>query len=169
VRPDVVDAPFPPPLKREAVPAGVVRSYAVSSAFVPQDGPVLAVPSDVVSAKWPNLPTEDDGLLMFARSVKTPGGRASVAARLSIDSAAPEMRRLDVGFSDEVTVLLNGRPVFSADAHYVPNFPRQEGLIHVGQSTVYLPLSAGKNDVTFIVTDRFGGMGLIVRDAGVVR
>lgn len=166
VRPGVVDAVFPKPFERDPLPAGLFRSFAVSPSFVPKDGPVLKVPDATASTVWKNLPTEDDGLLMFARSVKTPAGRASVGARLSLEAKSAETRRLDIGFSDEVTVLLNGRPIFSADAHYVYNFPRQEGLLHLGQSSVYLPLQAGKNDVTFIVTDRFGGMGLLVRDAG---
>ena len=166
VKPGVVEDAFPAPLKRDPLPSGLVRSYSVSSSFVPPAGPVSAVPESVASGSWTSLATEDDGLLIFARSVKTPSGRASVAARLSFDVQAPETRRLDLGFSDEVTVLLNGRPVFAADARYSYNFPRQEGLLFLGQSNVYLPLRTGKNEVTFIVTDGFGGMGLMVRDAG---
>lgn len=164
-----VAVPFPAPRAPAARPDGLVRSFSVSTAFASKAGAVLSVPSEIESGVWKTVSTEPDGLLLFARDVPTPPGRATVAARLVIDSAAAELRRFDVGFSDEVTVLVNGRPVFSADAGYSFNFPRQEGLIHLDQSSIYAALVAGRNEITFLVTDDFGGMGLMARDAGPVR
>jgi hypothetical protein len=73
------------------------------------------------------------------------------------------VRRLDLGFSDQATVFLNGRPLFHGDAHYSFDNPRQEGVIHYGQSTLFLPLSAGDNELAVLVADEFGGWGLMAR------
>ena len=44
-----------------------------------------------------------------------------------MDSAADAVRKVRFGYSDEVTGFLNGRPIYSGDAHYSHDNPRQEG------------------------------------------
>ena len=71
--------------------------------------------------------------------------------------------RLLLGFSDRVTVFLNGRPLFSGDQRYFFDNPRQEGVIGFHQGTVYLQLQQGPNEVMLAVSDQFGGWGLMGR------
>ena len=82
---------------------------------------------------------------------------------MRVRAATAGLRRFDLGFSDVATVFLNGRPLFRSDAHYSYDNPRQEGLIHYGQATVYLPLEKGDNDLAVLVSDDFGGWGLMGR------
>ncbi len=72
-------------------------------------------------------------------------------------------RRFDLGYSDEVSVFLNGRLLFSADDSYSFDAPRRQGLITPDQASLYLPLQAGENELTLVVTDVFGGWGVIGR------
>ena len=39
----------------------------------------------------------------------------------------------------------------------------RDGVISFEQATVYLPLRAGRNIITVVVTDHFGGWGLMGR------
>jgi len=150
------------------VPPGAVRAWSVSRAFaVPKDttGPP-ALPADAVLGAFSRVEAEPSGLVVLHRSVKlpTPETREVAAvARVRVRAAAAGIRRLDLGFSDVATVFLNGRPIFQADAHYSYDDPRQDGLIHYGQASVFLPLDAGWNELSVLVSDGFGGWGLMGR------
>jgi hypothetical protein len=62
-------------------------------------------------------------------------------------------------------VFVNGRPVFKGDASYTFDLPRREGLIGFDQARLYVPLNAGDNEVAVLVSDSFGGWGLMARFA----
>jgi hypothetical protein len=70
---------------------------------------------------------------------------------------------IHLGFSDELTLSLNGQLLSYLDAVYRFNKPRQQGLMHPEQAVIYLPLVKGDNVLQAIVSDRFGGWGLIAR------
>jgi hypothetical protein len=147
---------------------GAVRSWSVSRAFeVPKDGPAPpALPPDVVLGAFARVDAEPSGLVVLHRHVKLPTPQTrdvAAVARLRVRAAAAGPRRLDLGFSDVATVFLNGRPIFQADARYSYDDPRQEGLIHYRQASVFLPLEPGWNDLSVLVSDGFGGWGLMGR------
>jgi hypothetical protein len=85
-------------------------------------------------------------------------------ARIRVTAESAGIRRFDVGFSDRVTVLLNGRPIFYRDDSYDYE-RRRDGLISADQVTVYLPLHAGANEISLIVTDRLCGWAVMGRFA----
>ena len=70
---------------------------------------------------------------------------------------------LELGFSDVATVFVNGVPLVRLDASYSFDRPRREGLIGFDQATIFLPMKRGENDVAVLVTDTFGGWGLMGR------
>lgn len=141
----------------ETEPPGVVRRWEVSDPFVPAAGPIRALPPS--AAGWKTITAEPSGLLVADRWVKRNAKRPTVLARIAVESAADAVKELRLGYSDEVTVFLNGRPLFSGDARYSHDNPRQEGLIGLWQGTVYLPLRKGRNEVVLAVADVFGGWG----------
>jgi hypothetical protein len=147
---------------------GAVRAWSVSRSFeVPKDTPAPpALPPDAVLGAFSRVEAEPSGLVVLHRHVKlpTPETREVAAvARLRVRAAAAGVRRLDLGFSDVATVFLNGRPIFQADARYSYDNPRQEGLVHYGQASVFLPLDPGWNELSVLVSDGFGGWGLMGR------
>ena len=110
------------------------------------------------------LESEPSGLLQLDRHVKVPAeGPSGALARLRVRAAQAGVYALDLGFSDIATVFLNGRPVFRGDASYSFDRPRREGLIGFDQARLYLPLVAGENDLAILLTDTFGGWGLMGR------
>jgi len=162
VSPDVVDFDFPPVAVADPLP-GQVSNWQLSHACAPEEGDILELPSEVIeSANWKATAVNSAGLLEIERHVVRPEGarRASVLARLVIPSKEAATRRLDLGFSDEVSVFLNGRLLAIDDERYSFNFPRRQGLLTSKQLSLFLPLEAGDNELVLAITDSFGGWGL---------
>ncbi len=148
-----------------APPAGVVRRWCVSQAFVPAEGALEELPAEVLDGPWRELPTEPSGLLVLFRHLERPEGtrRPAVLTRLKIQAERAGVRRFDFGYSDEVTVFLNGRRLLYADDRYSFDQPRRQGLIGLHQASLFLPLGEGENELILAVADSFGGWGLMGR------
>jgi len=161
LKPGEVDFDFSDPPRPE-VPVGLVTEWQVSDTFEAPEG---AVTSYKEPKAWTPVSADDSGLLVLLKHVSRPDGvrRSSVFAKVDLRAQGARTAQLDLGYSDEVSVFLNGRLLFSADDSYVFNLPRRQGLIGLGQSTFYLPLEDGDNEVVLAVTDRFGGWGLMGR------
>ncbi len=155
---DFANAPAEP-----TPPAGIISKWEV--------GPAFAAPESVITTIAPDwlktfrvLPIEPDGFVELHRHLPMPKVTRYVGAvaRIRVNAASAGVRRLDLGFSDRVTVFLNGRPIFYRDDSY--DFERRrDGLISIEQASVFLPLRAGQNDVSIVVSDRFGGWAIMGR------
>jgi hypothetical protein len=162
VSPGVVDFDFPPVAVADPLP-GQVANWQLSHAFAPNEGDILELPAEILeTVDWNPTGVNSNGLLEIERHVVRPEGarRASILARLVIPAEAAMTRRLDLGFSDEVSVFLNGRLLAIDDERYSFNFPRRQGLLTAKQLSLFLPLEAGDNELILAVTDSFGGWGL---------
>jgi hypothetical protein len=108
---------------------------------------------------------EPGGLVELHRHVPLPGtGRGAAAvAGLQLRAEREGLYAFDLGFSDTATVFLNGRPLLHADASYSFDQPRRDGLIGFEQARLFLPLRKGDNELRILVTDTFGGWGLMGR------
>jgi hypothetical protein len=166
VRPGAADlsaVTFPPVAEEPRA----VRAWAVSEALPPSGGD--DAPPAVSS--WRTADALPGGLVELNRLVAPPPGPppapparlvARAAARVIVRSAAAGTRPFDLGFSDAATVFLNGQPLYHGEAGY--DFAgRRDGLIRYDQARLYLPLVAGENELVVVVTDGFGGMGLMGR------
>ncbi|MEO5895397.1 MAG: hypothetical protein ABIS06_06820 [Vicinamibacterales bacterium] len=147
----------------------IVTEWAVSRAFlVPAMAPLpVVLPGDDVAGEYRPVQAEANGLVQLHRHVKVAEGtRVSAAvARVTVHAARDTVAAFDLGFSDVATVFVNGVPVFTGDASYSFDRPRREGLIGFDQARLYLPLRAGDNQLAIIITDRFGGWGVMGRFA----
>ncbi|HSC29720.1 MAG TPA: hypothetical protein VLD67_20755 [Vicinamibacterales bacterium] len=150
-------------------PAGtIVRAWALSKSFVPKDSQMPALPPAELTREFQRLETGPDGLLELHRHVPVPEGSVVTAAvaRVHVRAARAGLYALDLGFSDIATVFLNGQPLFRSDASYSFDRPRREGLIGYDQARLYLPLAAGDNDLSIVISDSFGGWGIMGRFVG---
>jgi hypothetical protein len=142
---------------------GLVTRWQVSPPFEVPRGLVADLPAPLLPGRkqWTSYGVEPTGVLVVGRHVRRPAAQAAVVSRLVVNSPAAGLRRLRLGYSDFVTVFVNGRPLFGGDAHYSFDAPRQDGVIGLSQATVWLPLQKGENEVLLIVADGFGGWGLM--------
>lgn len=167
VRPDVVDYDFSRVVEKQA-PAlpGLVTRFRLSPAFAPGDGPVRALPTTLgASSSWPSTETLPAGLIVLGSKVKIKEGqrRYATVASFRVRAEQAGVKRLRLGFSDEVSAFLNGQIVYSGDQRYSFNFPRQEGLIHLDQASLYLPLRQGDNEISLVISEVFGGWGVMAQ------
>lgn len=164
VRPGVVPATMPAAPERPK-PANLVTSWQLSPAYVPPDGRLRALPAELLAnrASWPSYKADDEGRLILDRYIAHASQEKPSAAvlRLVVPADRDTVRRLDLGFSDEYLLFVNGRPVAGAEAAYRFDNPRGDGVIHVGQSVAFLPLRRGENEVLIVLKDVFGGWGII--------
>ncbi len=174
LRPDVVEFDLAGAVTKADTPAPaaaeetIVREWALSHSFVPKDAAVPALPDHAALGSFTRLPTEPTGLLELHRHVTIPKGSnvTAAVARITIDAPRAGTYTFDLGFSDIATVFLNGRPIFRGDGTYAFDRPRREGLIGFDQARLFLPLSAGENDLAVVVSDSFGGWGVMGRFVG---
>lgn len=147
--------------------AAVVREWAVSPGFVPKDGADVVPPTSDAGG-FQIVPAEPGGLVQLDRHVKVLANSRVIAAfaRVQVDTPRAGRFAFDLGFSDIATVFVNGDPVYRGDASYSFDQPRREGLIGFDQARLYLPLKAGRNEVAILVSDSFGGWGLMGRFIG---
>ena len=167
VRPN--DVPFTFKSSPDAAPppsdAQLVREWSLSQAFVPNPGQTASLPDERVSGPFQRIAAEPTGLVQLHRHVKVPEGSRvwAAVARTTVQSEADATVPMDLGFSDIATVFVNGVPVFRGDASYSFDRPRREGLIGFDQATIFLPLRRGDNAVAVLLSDSFGGWGLMGR------
>jgi hypothetical protein len=153
------------PAARDSTPAGLVTRWQISPAFAVEPGAVTRLPDSLLAsrARWSSIPVEPNGVAIIGRHVKRPARQAATIARLVLRASAERLQRIDLGYSDYVTLFVNGRPLFAGDAHYSFDEPRQEGVIGLFQSMAWLPLVRGDNEILLAVADGFGGWGLTAR------
>lgn len=173
-QPNVVSHDFGPAAPAPVHEPGSILRWQVSPAFKGSREPMTQLPADVMAtrAQWPSFPVERSGVVALGRHIDRPRPDGAAIARLVIRSSGQRLQRLHLGYSDYVTVFVNGTPIFAGDAHYSFDQPRQEGLIGRWQSTLWLPLRDGENEVLLAVVDGFGGWALTGRlepdDGGVL-
>ena len=132
---------------------------------MPPDGRLRALPEDLLANRksWPSYPADQEGRLILDRYIAHASQEKPSAAvlRLVVPADRDTVRRLDLGFSDEYLLFVNGRPVAGGEAAYRFDNPRGDGVIHVGQSVAFLPLRRGENEVLIVLKDVFGGWAII--------
>jgi hypothetical protein len=136
--------------------------------------------SDVKSMTWQEVDAEPPGFVVIYRYRQAPHlmvtfqsdfstrlqpqpGMKVVYARTRIDSDRDQVKRLNIGYSDDVSVFLNGRILYrgrSAQSFRDPGFL---GIVNPENDAVYLPLVKGKNELVLAVSELGGGWGFICR------
>jgi hypothetical protein len=89
-------------------------------------------------------------------------GNNTVVARLLVASSTRQLKGLSFGYSDSVTVYVNGVPLYSGTNRYESRDYRYLGTIGLFDR-VFLPLKEGENEILFSVSEAFGGWGVLAR------
>lgn len=84
--------------------------------------------------------------------------------KTTIESDSAQVRTLNLGFTDEIWVYVNGQYLFADKNHFgTPGqkFPR--GRCSIENAVVKLPLQKGKNEIMIGLANYFYGWGIIAR------
>ncbi len=156
---------FDPPPAADPIP-GILTAWELSPAasvfdLAPErlfDGAAAA------AIPWLSAKSETSGLVDIARHRKPVArGASRVWARTTIHAAQAGPRPFAFGYSDDVSVYLNGRLLYRGRNGYRSRDPSYLGIIGCND-TLLLPLEAGDNELVLGVAEQFGGWGFMVRD-----
>ena len=118
------------------------------------------------TTKWTPIRTEHRALVNLSRPFGlTPAGkRRLVWIKTTLTSATAQRRRLDLGFSDEIWVFVNGR-FLHTDTNYfgTPGMKEPRGRATIDNASIVLPLVEGENELLIGIANAFFGWGLIAR------
>ncbi|MBP7866704.1 MAG: hypothetical protein KA419_12230 [Acidobacteria bacterium] len=150
-------------------PPGVVRSWQLSRSFPFLEVDMEKNPGEqgLGDPAWQDVTAEPDGLVDVARYRPRSGAPDVVLARTVLRAEADEVRKLNLGYSDAVSVFLNGRILFSGDSSYTSRDASFLGIVGL-QDAVYLPLKKGDNELVLMVAESMGGWGFKAQDGTAV-
>jgi len=169
------------------MPQGTLTKWSLSPSYDALERnlerPLAA--SDSAAIAWQDVEAEPPGFVVIYRYRQAPHPRVSfqtdfstrlqpqqgmrvVYARTNIDSDREQVKKLNIGYSDDVSVFLNGKILYrgrSAQSFRDPGFL---GIVNPENDAVYLPLKKGNNELVLAVSELGGGWGFICRLADMV-
>ncbi|HXH65685.1 MAG TPA: hypothetical protein VNI81_00695 [Candidatus Limnocylindrales bacterium] len=136
--------------------------------------------SEIAAISWQDIEAEPPGFVVlyryrdaphprvtfqgdFSTRLQPQPGMKALYARTTIDSDRDQLKKLEIGYSDDVTVFLNGQILYrgrSAQGFRDPGFL---GIINPENDAVYLPLKKGPNELLLALSELGGGWGFLCR------
>lgn len=163
------DLVFDPPCQVD-LPPGTITEWELSPSkkITEIDTEKYPGKTELAKIEWQKVQCEPDGLLNVARYITRAGREPDcVLARTAIRSDKDQTKKYLVGYSDAVSVFLNGEILYAGESAYQQRDPSFLGIIGLFDA-VYLPLKRGENELVLMVSESFGGWGLVCRDAEAV-
>jgi hypothetical protein len=164
------------------MPPGILARWSLSPSYdaLERNLEHPLPPSEREAMRWQDVEAEPPGFVVLYRHREAPHPRVSfqgdfskrlepqpgmkvVYARTSVESDRDQVKKLYIGYSDDVSVFLNGTVLFrgrSAQGFRDPGFL---GIVNPDNDVVFLPLKKGRNELMLAVSELGGGWGFICR------
>jgi sugar lactone lactonase YvrE len=158
------------PVPEPGMPPGTITEWEISQAFTLGDVDLEVPPArqEGLAIEWSRVEPDHTGLVDVARYTGRLGREPDcIFARTTIEGDAGDVVRLEFGYSDAISIFLNGKLLFTGSSAYTQRDPSFLGVIGYFDA-VYLPLREGDNDLSVIVTESFGGWAFMCRDGNAV-
>lgn len=170
ITPDAVDGLSPEPARDpQDADRRIVRNWRLSPfAALPNSKDPAYVEMPGVSQEWKGISTERNGLVNLSREYGRPvpqPNRAVAWLKTTIASDTKQTKKVDVGWTRELWVFVNGTLVYADKNLYDSDAERKapDGRCSLENGTFTLPLEAGDNEVAVAVANNFFGWGLMLR------
>ena len=164
------------------MPSGTLTRWSLSPSFdaLERNLERPLPPAEADAMRWQDVEAEPPGFVVVNRYRESPHPRVSFAndfskrldpqpgmkvvyARTVIDSEREQVRRLSIGYSDDVSVFLNGRILYRGRSAQNFRDPAFLGIVSAENDAVYLPLKKGRNELMLAVSELGGGWGFVCR------
>jgi hypothetical protein len=165
-----------------AMPPATLTKWSLSPAYDALarnlERPLTA--AETAAIHWQDVEAEPPGFVVLYRYRDAPHPRVSFAndfskrldpqpgmkvlyARTNVDSDREQVKKLYLGYSDDVSVFLNGKILYRGRS--AQNFRDSGflGIVNPENDALYLPLKKGKNELMLAVSELGGGWGFIGR------
>jgi hypothetical protein len=148
---------------------GLVRNWRLSTFSALPNGkdPTYSEIPGAAQA-WKTISTERNGLVNLSREYGLPlhePNRAVAWLKTTITSDRKQTKKVDLGWTREVWVFVNGKQVYADknlfDQEGARKFP--DGRCSLENGALTLPLEAGENEVAVALANNFFGWGLMLR------
>jgi hypothetical protein len=170
ITPDAVDGLSPEPA-RDPLDGdrGLVRNWRLStvSALPTAKEPTYSeMPG--ASQQWKAISTERNGLVnlsrVYGRPVPQPN-RAVAWVKTTITSDTKQTKRVDIGWTRELWVFVNGKLVYADKNLFESDEARKtpDARCSLDNGSFTLPLEEGDNEVAVAIANNFFGWGLMLR------
>ena len=165
-----------------AMPADALTKWSITPAYdaLARNPEQALTPSDSSGIQWRDVEAEPPGFVVLYRYLQAPHLRVTFAndfskrlepqpgmklvyAKTNIDSDREQVRKLLNGYSDEVSVFLNGKILFRGRSAQNFRDPGFLGIVNPENDIVYLPLRKGSNELLLAVSELGGGWGFTCR------
>lgn len=135
-------------------------------------------PAESAGVQWQDVEAEPPGFVVLYRYREAPHPRVTfqsdfstrlqpqpgmkvIYARTTIYSDREQVKKLNLGYSDDVSVFLNGRILYRGRSAQSFRDPRFLGIMNPENDAVYLLLQKGSNELMLAVSELGGGWGFI--------
>lgn len=167
IRPDEVEGlPTAPGTDPTANDPRYLRSWKISAPFALNYGREPLADADVPKrdTNWEPIAAERRGLVNLSRQFGKSETRRTVWLKTTIRSSRAQIKKADLGFSDEVWVLINGKLLYTDKNLFLHPIRKQpEGRCALENGSISIPLQAGDNELVIGLANDFFGWGLIAR------
>jgi hypothetical protein len=99
----------------------------------------------------------------FSKRLEPQPGMTVVYAKTTIVSERDQVKKLSIGYSDDVSVFVNGSILYRGRSAQAFRDPRFLGIVNPENDTVYIPLKKGRNELMLAVSELGGGWGFVCR------
>ncbi|MGZ3443522.1 MAG: hypothetical protein ACXVDD_28565, partial [Polyangia bacterium] len=175
--PDAAWQRHPPPM-----PPGTIVRWSLSPSYdaLARNLERPLAPAESAQILWQDVEAEPPGFVLINRFRESPHPRVSFAAnfakrlepqpgmqvvyaRTHIESDRDQVKKLSIGYSDDVSVFLNGAILWRGRSAQNFRDPAFLGIVDAENDAVYLPLKKGSNELVLAVSELGGGWGFICR------
>jgi hypothetical protein len=165
-----------------AMPPGTLLRWSLSPAFdaLGRDLERLPARAELDALAWQDVEAEAPGFVVvnryrdsphprvsfandFSKRLEPQPGMQAVYARTTIVAERDEVRKLLLGYSDDVSVFLNGEILYRGRSAQNFRDPAFLGIVNPENDALYLRLKKGRNELVLALSELGGGWGFIAR------
>jgi len=170
ITPGAVEGLSPEPARDPSdVDRGLVRNWRLSPfSALPNGKDPMYDEMPGASQAWKSISTERGGLANLSREYGVPlhePNRAVAWLKTTISSDRKQAKKVDIGWTREVWVFVNGKLVYADKNVFDSDAARKapDGRCSLENGAFSLPLEAGDNEVAVALANNFFGWGLMLR------
>ncbi len=163
------DLQFPDPLLPD-YPTGIIKDWEISKPdkLTAVDMENTPEAQGIENIQWKKIQSLPSGLVDISRYYGRTGQAPDIIwAKTELFSDKEQTKQLAFGYSDYISIFLNGRLLFMGNSQYTSRDGNFQGIVGLNDY-IFLPLNQGKNELLIAVAEVFGGWGFIFQDVDAV-